>query len=294
MKISSVIKLCRPKQWVKNVFVFLPLFFSGKITNIALLGYALVAFASFCLVSSAIYCLNDWRDVEADRQHPVKCKRPVASGEVSKGSAFCLTAVLFISSVALCGLLPYKIFLCTGGVIAAYFILNVAYCLRLKRIALVDVLVVSAGFVLRVAAGGTATGILVSHWIVLMTFLLALFLALAKRRDDILIFNSTGKKMRHNIDSYNIDFINSAMTIVCTVTLICYIMYTVSPDVEQRFGTNLVYLTSLFVLAGILRYLQLTVVFSKTGSPTKVLFRDRFVQLCVVGWIVTFAFIIYL
>lgn len=293
MRLSAVIQLCRPKQWVKNLFVLLPLFFSGNLCNGPLLLDSVVATVAFCLVASAIYCLNDYRDAEADRLHPVKCRRPVASGEVGKGLCLFLMIALAASSVGILALLPHESFYRSAAIIGAYFVLNVAYCLKLKRIALVDVMIVSTGFVLRVAIGGTATGIPVSHWIILMTFLLALFLALSKRRDDILIFNQTGKKMRSNIESYNLDFINQATTMVATVTLICYVMYTVSPEVEARFGTNLVYITSLFVLAGLLRYLQLATVFAKTGSPTRVLLNDRFIQWCIAGWILTFAVIIY-
>lgn len=153
--------------------------------------------------------------------------------------------------------------------------------------------VISTGFVLRVGIGGTSTGILLSPWIIIMTFLLALFLALSKRRDDILIFQTTGKRMRQNIDNYNINFMNQAITMVGTVMLVSYIIYTVSPDVIERFRSDLVYTTSIFVLLGLLRYMQLAIVFSKTGSPTKVLLHDRFIQFCVIGWILLFAIIIY-
>ncbi len=294
MLLSSVVKLCRPKQWVKNLFVMLPLFFSGNVLDLRLLAFSFIAVASFCLVSSAIYCLNDCIDADSDRLHPVKRRRPVASGEVGKTTCVFMVIVLFAASVGLLGILPRVQFWISAIIIAVYFMLNIAYCLKLKRIALVDVIVVSVGFVLRVALGGTSTGIAISHWIILMTFLLALFLAFSKRRDDIVIFNHTGKKMRHNIDRYNLDFINQATTMVATVTLVCYIMYTVSPEVVERFGTNMVYTTSVFVLAGLLRYLQLAVVFVDTGSPTRVLLHDRFIQACTVGWVAVFVLIIYL
>lgn len=293
MAIQSYIRLCRPKQWVKNMFVFLPLFFSGNLLNLSKVLGATIAFVSFSLVASAIYCLNDLKDAEADRRHPTKRFRPIASGEVSSFWAIALMTLLVVSSIALMWVLPDSYILPTSAVILAYFIMNVAYCLKLKRFALVDVVVISLGFVLRVVAGGVSTGIYISHWIILMTFLLALFLALSKRRDDVVIYKRTGVRMRHNIMRYNLEFMSQATTLVATVMLICYIMYTVSPEVIARFQSSLIYVTSLFVLTGILRYMQLTVVDSNTGSPTRTLLNDRFIQLCLLGWVLTFVAIIY-
>lgn len=294
MIFTNIIRLCRPQQWVKNLFVMLPLFFSGNILNLQLIGYTSVVFFSFCMASSAIYCLNDYMDAEADRQHPIKCHRPVASGAVTKN--MCILLLMLLSFIAVCSLaiLPHVAAIQSLYVIMAYLVMNYAYCLRLKNVALIDVIIISLGFVLRVTAGGTSTGIPISHWIIIMTFLLALFLALSKRRDDILLYQQTGNKMRHNIDRYNLDFMNQATTLVATVMLVGYIMYTVSPEVVSRFDSNLVYITSIFVLTGLLRYIQLSVVFSKSGSPTKVLLHDRFIQASLLGWITTFILIIYI
>lgn len=292
--IRPIIQLCRPQQWVKNLFVILPLFFSGNMFNIEMLGEALVAMFSFCLASSAVYCLNDLKDVEADRQHPRKRFRPVASGRINVRTCIALMITLLaLSELNLLLLDGSKMYL-SAIILNIYIVMNLAYCLILKRIALIDVVVISLGFVLRVAIGGTATGIYISHWIIMMTFLLALFLSLSKRRDDIVIYNTTGELMRKNITRYNLEFVTQATTLVSTIMLVCYIMYTVSPDVVARFGSNLIYVTSVFVLLGLLRYIQLTVVDARTGSPTRVLLHDRFVQLCILGWIFTFAFIIYL
>lgn len=290
----SIIQLCRPKEWVKNLFVLLPLFFSGNLFNFPLLAESLVALGSFCLASSAIYCLNDLMDVESDRRHPAKRLRPLASGKVSSQACIVTMAVLGISAVAVLLTLPPVRAAMTTIVVAAYLLLNSAYSLRLKRIALIDVVCVALGFVLRVVAGGAATGVYVSHWIIIMTFLLALFLSLCKRRDDIVIYNTTGEIMRHNITRYNLEFINQATTLVSTVMLVSYVMYTVSADVTARFGSGYVYVTSVFVLLGLLRYIQLTVVDERSGSPTRVFLNDRFIQACVAGWFLTFAAIIYL
>lgn len=290
----SIIQLCRPKEWVKNLFVLLPLFFSGNLFNFPLLAESLVALGSFCLASSAIYCLNDLMDVESDRRHPAKRLRPLASGKVSSQACIVTMAVLGISAVAVLLTLPPVRAAMTTIVVAAYLLLNSAYCLRLKRIALIDVACVAFGFVLRVVAGGAATGVYVSHWIIIMTFLLALFLSLCKRRDDIVIYNTTGEIMRDNITRYNLEFINQATTLVSTVMLVSYVMYTVSADVTARFNSGYVYVTSVFVLLGLLRYIQLTVVDERSGSPTRVFLNDRFIQACVAGWFLTFAAIIYL
>ena len=172
--------------------------------------------------------------------------------------------------------------------------MNIAYCIKLKQKAIVDVFLIAVGFVFRLLVGGFATGIWVSHWIILMTFLLALFLAFAKRRDDIVMFEETGVKARQNVDRYNVVFMNQAIGIVASITIVCYIMYTVSVEVIERFNSQYLYITSIFVLAGIIRYLQVTIVDVKSGSPTKVLLKDRFIQLCIVGWVITFSIILYL
>jgi 4-hydroxybenzoate polyprenyltransferase len=164
---------------------------------------------------------------------------------------------------------------------------------KLKQIAIVDVFIIAIGFVLRILAGGFATGIYLSHWIILMTFLLALFLAFAKRRDDVVMFEESGVMIRGNVNRYNLAFMNQVIAVVGTLTMMCYIMYTVSPETMERFQSSYIYTTSIFVLAGIIRYLQITIVDVKSGSPTKVLMKDRFLQACIIGWVLTFVVIIY-
>lgn len=171
--------------------------------------------------------------------------------------------------------------------------MNIAYCIRLKQIALVDVFIISVGFVLRVIFGGLVINVVLSQWIIIMTFLLALFLAFAKRRDDVVIYTGTGIKSRKNVNRYNLDFMNLAITIVATITVVSYIMYTTSYEVIERTGSSYLYMTSIFVLLGILRYLQLTLVDIKSASPTNVLLKDRFIQFCIACWILSFFVIIY-
>jgi len=180
------------------------------------------------------------------------------------------------------------------ALILFYYAINLAYCVRLKKYAIVDVIIISIGFVLRVWVGGVASNIWLSEWIVTMTFLLALFLAFAKRRDDVVLYQNTGTFMRKNTDKYNLEFMNQVITFLATIIVIAYIMYTLSPDVIERFHSKHIYLTTIFVLMGIIRYLQLTLVYLKNGSPTKVLLNDRFIQCCIVGWVGLFSILIYI
>ena len=290
------ISLIRPHQWAKNIFVFLPLFFSRNLTDISYLLPCLVVFLAFSLIASGIYCFNDILDVEADRRHPLKCKRPIASGALSIRSGYLIMNLCFIVGLGMIGCF-HSVICELGEVIFSlvlYLILNFFYCLRLKHKPIIDVFIIATGFVFRVMVGGYATGIWLSEWMVLMTFLLALFLAFAKRRDDVVMYEKTGMVMRKNTVRYNVDFMNSTLCIIASITIVCYILYTVSSEVTQRMGSRYIYLTSIFVLAGIIRYLQLTLVDIKSGSPTKVLMKDRFIQMCIIGWLFMFAVLLYM
>jgi len=293
---TPIIQLLRPQQWLKNLFVFLPLFFDRHLFDVNYLLPCILVFFAFSFAASGIYSLNDILDAEADRKHHEKCKRPIASGAVSATTGYVVMAVCFIVSLALlvliCGLFNSNLMLL--AVVGAYIVMNIAYSLKLKQLAIVDVFIIATGFVLRVLAGGMATDIFLSHWIVLMTFLLTLFLAFAKRRDDVVTLEESGVAMRPSVNHYNLPFMNLAISILASITMVCYIMYTVSPVVVERFNSPYVYLTSLFVLAGIIRYLQITVVDVKSGSPTRVLLKDRFIQGCILCWIIAFVLIIYL
>ena len=289
---KAYLKLIRPKQWIKNFFVMVPLFFGGELFNLKALLAGAITFFAYSFASSSIYCYNDIHDVDDDRRHPVKCNRPVASGAVSILKAYIIMVLMIFLSMACIVFLPENNFE-TGGVILFYWLLNLAYCARLKRYAIVDVCIVAFGFVLRLFAGGFASDILLSKWIVLMTFLITLFMSFAKRRDDVLRMEETGEAPRHNTIRYNLTFINQAITITASVTLVCYIMYTVSPEVIENFHTDYLYLTSVFVLLGLLRYIQLAVVDKESGDPTKSILKDHFTQLVVFAWLVSFLVIIY-
>ncbi len=290
----AYIQLIRPLQWLKNIFVFAPIFFSNNLLKEHFFWPTLIVFASFCLISSSIYCFNDLQDAESDRQHPEKNKRPIASGAVSIKAGYFMTFLCMVGAFALLLLsksvnMPYLF-----SIIASYWLMNIVYSLKLKQYAIIDVSIIAMGFVLRVLIGGIATNIWISQWLVLMTFLLALFLALAKRSDDFTLFEKTGIKPRVSITGYNKEFINGATAIVASITMVCYIMYTMSSEVISRIGSHYIYLTSVWVLIGLLRYLQNTIVYSTSGSPTKLLVKDYFIQFCILGWSVSFFAIIYL
>ena len=293
MNINHIIKVARPTHWLKNIFVILPVFFGGAILNTTQAISAALTFMSFSLAASAIYCLNDIIDVDADRAHNVKRHRPIASGAITIPQAYGMMTISLFASIVLMLLLPEGQ-ANTITVIITYFLLNVAYCLKLKEYAIIDVCIVASGFVLRILAGGFATGVQLSKWIVLMTFLLTLFLAFAKRRDDVLKMNETGRAPRKNTSRYNLTFINQAITITGTVMLVCYIMYTVSPEIIAQFGTDKLYLTSILVILALLRYLQIAVVDEKSGDPVKVVLSDRATQFILMAWVLSFLVLIYL
>ena len=203
--------------------------------------------------------------------------------------ALCMVGALVLLPLAKSPNIPYLYI-----IIVSYWLMNIAYCLKLKQIAILDVSIIAIGFVMRVLIGGLTTDIWVSHWLVMMTFLVTLFLALTKRNDDYRIYEQTGQKPRVSITGYNKTFINEATAIVASVMMVCYIMYTMSPEVIERMGNRYVYLTSGWALAGLLRYLQNMIVYNHSGSPTKSLVKDHFIQFCIAGWLISFFIIIYL
>lgn len=289
MRLSSIIKLMRPHQYIKNCFIFLPLFFAAQITNTALLLNAVVAFLAFSLTASAIYVLNDYHDVEDDRRHPEKKNRPLATGVITKAQALIIMVLLLVAGTALMASVSFT----AMAILLAYVTMNIAYSFHLKHVAILDVTIIAIGFVLRIFVGSAVTDIPLSMWIVIMTFLLALFMALAKRRDDVLIYLDTGKKVRQAIDGYNLQFLDTAMAIMASVVIVAYTIYTTSTEVIARVQSEHLYLTALFVIVGVMRYLQIAFVEKDSGSPTRIILKDRFMQITLIGWIATFAWVLY-
>ncbi|QII70872.1 decaprenyl-phosphate phosphoribosyltransferase [Apibacter sp. B3706] len=283
------LRLIRVKQWLKNVFVFLPIFFAGKILDLNLLLNSIIAFFSFSFIASSIYIINDYTDIEKDRMHPEKKNRPLAAGKIPINHAIIVFLFLVIASYF------FGYFTHSWGVIliiSVYFIMNLAYSFNLKHIAIIDVSIIAIGFLLRIYMGGFATNLPISVWAVLITFFLALVMALGKRRGELINVQLTGQT-RKALDGYNLQFIDIAITMVSTSFVVCYIMYTLDPVIKMNFHYYIVY-TSLFAVIGILRYLQLTFVYNKTESPTKMIYRDLFLQIDLAIWIVMIFILKYL
>lgn len=288
--IKKYLPLLRVSHYLKNCYIFLPLFFSGELLNLSKVSSSIPVFVSFCLIASSIYIFNDLMDIDFDQQHPVKKNRPIPSGKISKLEAYSFCFSLFVLAAAL----AYNISMLVFGVIISYFLLNILYSIKLKNFALIDVTIISIGFNLRVIAGGIACNIMVSKWLMIMVFLLSMFQALSKRMDDLyLMAKDVNKQVRVSIHGYSIEFLQIVLSMLTGVMLVCYIMYIISPEIIIRLG-EYSYFTTLFVLLGLLRYLQLTFVKKASGSPVKILTKDRFIQLSILCWILTFAILIYL
>lgn len=274
---------------MKNTFLFLPAFFAGDIFKVPDLMKLAAGALAFSFVASSIYIINDYNDREVDRIHPKKKNRPIASGAVKPSSALALMVVLAILGFSAAFLINELFF----GILLGYFIMNLLYSSGLKNVPILDLFIVALGFIFRTYSGGVITGITVSSWLAIMIFLLALFLIIAKRRDDLVIHSETGEMVRKASASYNLEFINSCLTLVCAVIIVAYIMYTQSPEVIDRWNTHYLFATTIFVIAGIMRYLQIVFVEKDSGSPTSVLYRDKFILITILGWIISFYIIIY-
>jgi decaprenyl-phosphate phosphoribosyltransferase len=289
LNFSNIVKLLRIHHYIKNIFIFVPAFFALKLTDYEVLISTFSAFILFSIVASSVYILNDYFDIEEDRRHPKKQYRPLASGAISKFEAIFLMAVLLILGSILMTFLPIKVSL----VILIYILLNVAYTLHLKNVAIIDILIIAIGFVLRLFVGALVSGVNLSMWIVIMTFLLSLFIALAKRRDDVIIFMNTGNALRKVINGYNMQFLDVSMAIMASVVIVVYTIYTTSLDVIERVHSEYLYLTTFFVIVGIMRFLQLTFVLNQSGSPTNIILKDKFIMTTLAFWILSYSWILY-
>jgi decaprenyl-phosphate phosphoribosyltransferase len=286
------LKLLRPKDWAKNLFLLVPSFFAGEFFVPSRIPHILEGFIAFCFFASSIYIINDYRDIEDDRKHPVKSKRPLASGKVKKPAAIVICVVLLALGTIL-GLMADRTLLFLF-ILGLYFTINLFYSFGLKNIAILDILILSAGFVLRVKGGAVISKVDTSEWLIIMTFLLSLFMAIAKRRDDLLLKSATGTDMRKSMNGYNLDFLNTMLGLFCAIIIVAYINYTVSPATLWRLKTYRLYYSSLFVIAGLMRYLQITFVLKKSGSPTEILYKDFFIQITLVLWVISIYVILYL
>lgn len=291
---KKYLKLLRVEQWVKNLFVFVPLFFSGNIKNLDLLTKSIFAFIIFSLAASVVYILNDYNDIEADKQHPEKRRRPLASGAISKSQAIGIFIGLIVTDIALVFFAQsffHENLWKFATIVGFYFVMNLAYTFKLKHVPIIDISIIAIGFVLRVLAGGYMTGISISQWAILLTFVLALVLAIGKRRGELINAQVSGKT-RRALDGYNVQFADIALSISVTLAIICYLMFTLSPEVQARFHERVFY-TVIFVVFAFLRYLQQTLVYNRTESPTKIVYRDRYIQITLLLWVAAFLIQIY-
>lgn len=290
MSILNILHLMRFHQYIKNLFIFIPAFFSFKFFDEVSIYNSLIAFVAFCLCASAIYIINDVIDAPSDRIHPNKSKRPIASGKVKPRVALLFALVFIVVGIfILVCLLPRAIL-----PVAIYVLINLLYSFKLKHIPILDIFIIASGFVIRLFVGALAINTPLSEWIIVMTFLLALFLALAKRRDDVILYEESGEKMRKVVDGYNRQFLDIAMAISASIVMIAYILWSISTEVKLRLHSDYLYLTSVFVLAGIFRYMQITFVEQKSGNPSKIVLQDKFLQGVILCWLISFWILMYM
>lgn len=289
--IFNYLQLLRVHHWVKNFFIFFPLFFSGQVYDSSKLLNTLLVSLLFSFLTSTVYILNDIMDLEHDRLHEEKRKRPLASGVVFVKEAFLVAGFILLFT------LPVVWYWFGPRILlffSMYWVMNILYSLRLKHVPIIDIAIIAIGFILRIIIGGVVTGITLSKWLVIMTFLLAVFLALAKRRDDLLILKKDGKIMRKSLHGYNMDFINFSMIMTAGIIVVSYIMYSISEEVTQRVKTEFFYFTGLFVVLGVLRYMQIAFVEEKSSSPTRILLTDTFTIVNLLCWAASVFYFIYL
>lgn len=286
----AAIKTLRPKQWTKNFFVFVPLVFSVKLFDANSLLISLKAFISFCLVSGALYTLNDLCDLREDQMHPVKKNRPLASGRLTKRSAYIIIAMTAGASLALAISINPNFLL----IILSYATMQILYSSWLKHVVIIDIFTVAAGFFLRVIGGALAIKVEISSWLIICTILLALFLSMTKRRHEFLILVEKAREHRPSLKEYNPYLLDQMISVVTASTLIAYCLYTISDDTVRKFGSRNLIFTTPFVLYGIFRYLYLVHQKDQGGTPEEMILRDKPLLVNIVLWIISILFILYL
>ncbi|HXT21643.1 MAG TPA: decaprenyl-phosphate phosphoribosyltransferase [Thermoanaerobaculia bacterium] len=265
----ALLRAMRPQQWVKNLFVLAPVVFAHRLLDPALVGRALLALAAFCAGASSIYLLNDVRDREADRNHPLKQKRPIASGELSVATA--VAAAVVLAAAALAG--GAALGRTTLALLLAFLLLNTLYTLHLKHVVILDVMVLAIGYLLRVEAGAAAIGVAVSTWLLLCTLFVAVFLGFSKRRHELLLLADRAADQRRVLSHYSPAFLDQMISVVTASTVICYALYAMADESVKKHGRGLVY-TVPFVLFGVFRYLYLTYQRPGHANPTEEVLTD--------------------
>ncbi len=290
MRDLALLQALRAQQWIKNLFIFAPLLFSQNLTNRPLLLLTVRAFVAFCLISSAQYVFNDIKDLEEDRSHPVKCRRPLASGRMTVGAAIALLVGMGAGGMLVAATINLPFFLIAAG----YFVLQVLYTLWLKHIVILDVFIIAAGFLIRVVAGGLAIGVEVSSWLLICTILLSLFLALGKRRYELTLLQGDAANHRPILKEYNTYLLDQMISVVTASTFVAYCLYTISAETVEKFGTKNLIFTVPFVLYGIFRYLYLIHQKAEGGTPEALVIRDKPLLIDIFLWVLTAALILQL
>lgn len=280
----------RPTHWVKNIVVFAGLIFSQNFFSPPLFLKSLFAFALFCGISSSVYILNDILDLKYDKLHPVKSKRPLASGELPVSSGLAFSLILGAIAIILSFFLQKNF----GLIAVIYFLLNLFYSLYLKHVVILDVMSVAAGFVLRAVAGAVVIEVTISSWLVVCTILLALFLGFSKRRHELILLEDDAVEHRKILSEYSPYFLDQMIAVVTASTVVAYAFYTLSPEVMEKLGTKYMNLTIPFVLYGIFRYLYLIHQRKEGGRPTRILLTDKPILINIVLWLITVFLILYL
>ena len=286
--IAGIVVSLRPRQWLKNLIVFAALIFAQRLNQPDLVLRSVLAFLLFCATSGAIYIINDLFDAERDRLHPLKARRPIASGALGFAPAVAAAMVFLLGAL----LAAFTVSLPFGAILLIYAILNVLYSLWLKEVVIIDVMVIAAGFVLRAVGGGLIIDVPISTWLIICTILLSLFLAFCKRRQELESLDEAGEH-RVTLREYSVEFIDQMINVVTASTVVAYTFYTVSPEVELKLGTRHLYLTVPFVLYGIFRYLYLVHRKGIGGNPTQALLTDRPLLTCVALWGMTVVLLLY-
>jgi 4-hydroxybenzoate polyprenyltransferase len=285
----ELLSAMRPSQWVKNVFVLAPLMFARQLDEPMVVGRALLAFAAFSLLASAVYLFNDIRDREEDRHHPRKRLRPIAAGRLPVAAAATAGAALAAAALA--------VSLTLGGgfvaILAVYLGSNLAYSLGLKRVVILDVMLLSFGFVLRVMAGGVAVEVEVSAWLILCTSFLALFLAFSKRRHELMLLADEASGQRQVLTHYSPAFLDQMINVVTAGTVVSYAVYAISPETAEKFHTRDLIFTMPFVLFGIFRYLYLIYQQPSERNPTEAILGDRPFLINILLWVASVVWVLY-
>lgn len=290
MKILKLIELIRPKQWIKNLFVFAPLLFAGEMLHFQSLKESLIAFLAFCGVSSLVYIINDITDIEADRVHKEKRFRPIASGEISIRKA----QIFFLIILIITAFFTSRLNIYFAGTVVAYFVINLFYSIKIKNIVLLDVFFISMGFILRVIGGAAAIWVPLSSWMILTTIFISLFLAISKRRAELSQVEVENiAKQRKVLSDYDIVFADQMNTVAATGTIICYALYTVSEKAITAFHTEYLIYTTPFVIFGIFRYMYLIHKKNLGESPSQIVIKDLPIIITTFLWFIISVVIIY-